>query len=101
MTGNKERLHDFVAIHGGTVTFRGGDGRITGKGIIRTSKLDFENVYYVKELQNFNMFSVSQICVKKNNVLFTKKDCLVLSKDLKLPDDSQVVLRVHTRPLQL
>ncbi|GJW74525.1 putative ribonuclease H-like domain-containing protein [Tanacetum coccineum] len=36
----------------------GGDGRISGKGTIRTSKLDFENVYYVEELQHFNLFSV-------------------------------------------
>ncbi|GKC30829.1 putative ribonuclease H-like domain-containing protein [Tanacetum coccineum] len=62
MTGNKEKLDDFVKIVGGTVTFGGGDGKITGKGTIRTSKLNFENVYYVEELQNFNLFSVSQIC---------------------------------------
>ncbi|GJY53488.1 putative ribonuclease H-like domain-containing protein [Tanacetum coccineum] len=97
MSGNKERLDDFVEIKGGTVTFGGGEGRITGKGTIRTSKLDFENVYYVKELQNFNLFSVSQICDKKNNVLFTETECLVLSKDFKLPDNSQVVLRVPRR----
>ncbi|GJY18229.1 hypothetical protein Tco_0389720 [Tanacetum coccineum] len=91
MSGNKERLDDFVSIKGGTVTFGGGEGRITGKGTIRTSKLDFENVYYVKELQNFNLFSVSQICDKKNNVLFTETECLVLSTDFKLPDDSQFI----------
>ncbi|GKD90820.1 hypothetical protein Tco_1366327 [Tanacetum coccineum] len=44
MTGNKEKLDDFVKIVGGTVTFRGGDGKITRKGTIRTSKLNFENV---------------------------------------------------------
>ncbi|GJU12677.1 putative ribonuclease H-like domain-containing protein [Tanacetum coccineum] len=66
MTGNKEKLDDFVKIVGGTVTFGGGDGKITGKGTIRTSKLNFENVYYVEELQNFNLFSVSQICDTKN-----------------------------------
>ncbi|GJX22023.1 retrovirus-related pol polyprotein from transposon TNT 1-94 [Tanacetum coccineum] len=54
MTGNKEKLDDFVKIVGGTVTFGGGDGKITRKGTIRTSKLNFENVYYVEELQNFN-----------------------------------------------
>ncbi|GKD09363.1 hypothetical protein Tco_1189048 [Tanacetum coccineum] len=37
MTGNKEKLADFVKIKGGTVTFKGGDGQITGKGTIRTS----------------------------------------------------------------
>ncbi|GJR71868.1 hypothetical protein Tco_0084233 [Tanacetum coccineum] len=66
MTGNKERLDDFQPFKGGKVTFGGGEGRITGKGTIRTPKLDFENVYYVKELQQFNLFSVSQICDKKN-----------------------------------
>ncbi|GJW34199.1 putative ribonuclease H-like domain-containing protein [Tanacetum coccineum] len=51
MTGNKEKLDDFVQVKGGIVKFGGGDGRISGKGTIRTSKLDFENVYYVEELQ--------------------------------------------------
>ncbi|GJT91168.1 ribonuclease H-like domain-containing protein [Tanacetum coccineum] len=55
MTGNKERLDDFQPFKGGKVTFRGGERRITRKGIIRTPKLDFENVYYVKELQQFNL----------------------------------------------
>nr|GEU78978.1 reverse transcriptase domain-containing protein [Tanacetum cinerariifolium] len=69
-------------------------GRITRKGTIRTPTLDFKNVYYVKELQQFNLFSISQICDKKNRVLFTDTECLVLSKDFKLPDESMVVLRV-------
>nr|GEV85352.1 ribonuclease H-like domain-containing protein [Tanacetum cinerariifolium] len=94
MTGNKERLDDFQVIQGGKVMFEGGKGRITGKGTIRTLTLDFENVYYVKELQQFNLFSISQICDKKNRVLFTNTECLVLSKDFKLPDESMVVLRV-------
>ncbi|GKE26958.1 ribonuclease H-like domain-containing protein [Tanacetum coccineum] len=97
MTGNKEKLADFVKIKGGTVTFGGGDGKITGKGTIRTSNFNFENVYYVEELQNFNLFSVSQICDTKNKVLFTDSECLVLSKEFKLPDSSQVVLRVPRR----
>ncbi|GJW01911.1 putative ribonuclease H-like domain-containing protein [Tanacetum coccineum] len=97
MTGNKEKLADFVKIKGGTVTFGGGDGQITGKGTIRTSNFNFENVYYVEELQNFNLFSVSQICDTKNKVLFTDKECLVLSKEFQLPDSSQVVLRVPRR----
>nr|GEU82580.1 putative ribonuclease H-like domain-containing protein [Tanacetum cinerariifolium] len=94
MTGNKERLDDFQAFQGGKVMFGGGEGKITGKGTIRTPTLDFKNVYYVKELQQFNLFSISQICDKKNQVLFTYTECLVLSKDFKLPDDSMVVLRV-------
>ena len=94
MTGNKERLDDFQAFKGGKVTFGGGEGRITGKGTIRTPKLDFENVYYVKELQQFNLFLVYHICDKKNRVLFTYTDCLVLSNDFKLPDESIVLLSI-------
>nr|GFC92129.1 ribonuclease H-like domain-containing protein [Tanacetum cinerariifolium]GFC92172.1 ribonuclease H-like domain-containing protein [Tanacetum cinerariifolium] len=90
MTGNKERLDDFQELQGRKVTFGGGEGRITGKGTIRTPTLDFEHVYYVKELQQFNLFSISQICDKKNKVLFTDTDCLVLSKYFKLPDESMV-----------
>nr|GEW10484.1 hypothetical protein [Tanacetum cinerariifolium] len=89
MTGNKDKLDDFLQVKGGTVTFGGGDGKIIGKGTIRTSKLDFENVYYVEELQNFNLFFVSQICDKKNKVLFIDAECLVLSKEFQLPDESQ------------
>nr|GFA40312.1 ribonuclease H-like domain-containing protein [Tanacetum cinerariifolium] len=98
MTSNKERLDDFYAFHGGKVTFRGGEGRITGKGTIRTPTLDFENVYYVKELHQFNLFSISQISDKKNQVLFTDTECLVLSKDFQLPDDSMVVLKDFQLP---
>ncbi|GKE17786.1 ribonuclease H-like domain-containing protein, partial [Tanacetum coccineum] len=38
--------------------------------------------------------AVSQMCDKKNSVLFTKTECLVLSPDFKLIDESQVLLRV-------
>ncbi|GJX61588.1 putative ribonuclease H-like domain-containing protein [Tanacetum coccineum] len=68
-------------------------GKITGKGKIRTGKLDFEDVYFMKELK-FNLFSVSQMCDKKNSVLFTETECLVLSPDFKLLDESQVLLKI-------
>ncbi|GJV11880.1 ribonuclease H-like domain-containing protein [Tanacetum coccineum] len=95
MTGNKDFLTDYQDIDGGFVAFGGGTrgGKITGKGKIRTDKLDFEDVFFVKEL-NFNLFSVSQMCDKKNNVLFTETECLVLSPDFKLLDKNQVLLRV-------
>nr|GEX81844.1 putative ribonuclease H-like domain-containing protein [Tanacetum cinerariifolium] len=63
------------------------------KGKIKTEKLDFDDVYFVKELK-FNLFSVSQMCDKKNSILFTGIECLVLSSDFKLPDANQVLLRV-------
>ncbi|GJW25063.1 hypothetical protein Tco_0038874 [Tanacetum coccineum] len=95
MTGNKDFLTDYQDIDGGFVAFGGSarGGKITGKGKIRTDKLDFEDVFFVKELK-FNLFSVSQMCDKKNSVLFTKTECLVLSPDFKLLDESQVLLRV-------
>ncbi|GJX75532.1 putative ribonuclease H-like domain-containing protein [Tanacetum coccineum] len=34
------------------------------------------------------------MCDKKNKVLFTDTECLVLSPDFKLPDENQVLLRV-------
>nr|GEU55661.1 hypothetical protein [Tanacetum cinerariifolium] len=95
MTGNMFYLSDFEELNGGYVAFGGNPkgGKITGKGKIKTCKLDFDDVYFVKELK-FNLFSVSQMCDKKNSVLFTDTECLVLSPDFKLPDDSQVLLRV-------
>ncbi|GJX25268.1 putative ribonuclease H-like domain-containing protein [Tanacetum coccineum] len=94
MTGNKFYLSDYQDIDGGFVAFGGSSkgGKITRKGKIRTGKLDFEDVYFVKELK-FNLFSVSQMCDKKNNVLFTETECLVLSPDFKLLDESQVLLK--------
>nr|GFB05460.1 putative ribonuclease H-like domain-containing protein [Tanacetum cinerariifolium] len=67
MIGNMSHLSDFEELNGGYVAFG--------------------------ELK-FNLFSVSQMCDKKNNVLFTDTECLVLSSDFKLPDASQVLLRV-------
>ncbi|GJT64612.1 hypothetical protein Tco_1016092 [Tanacetum coccineum] len=67
MTGNKDFLTDYQDIDGGFVAFGGSarGGKITGKGKIRT-----------------------------DNVLFTETECLVLSPDFKLLDESQVLLRV-------
>ncbi|GJX55244.1 putative ribonuclease H-like domain-containing protein [Tanacetum coccineum] len=95
MTGNKSFLTDYQEIDGGFVAFGGSpkEGKMTGKGKIRTGKLDFKDVYFVKELK-FNIFSVSQMCDKKNSVLFTETECLILSPDFKLLDESQVLLKV-------
>nr|GEZ86879.1 hypothetical protein [Tanacetum cinerariifolium] len=95
MTGNMSYLSDFEELNGGYVAFGGNPngGKITGKGKIKTGKLDFDDVYFVKELK-FNLFSVLQMCDKKNIVLFIDTECLVLSSDFKLSDASQVLLRV-------
>ncbi|GJR56297.1 putative ribonuclease H-like domain-containing protein [Tanacetum coccineum] len=88
MTENMSYLLNFKEFDEGYVTFGGGAkrGKITGKGTLKTSKLDFEDVYFVKELK----FNLS----KKNSVLFTNTRCFVMSPDFKLADESQVLLKV-------
>nr|GEV49427.1 hypothetical protein [Tanacetum cinerariifolium] len=95
MTGNMSYLFDFEELNGGYVAFGGNPkgGKFSGKGKIRTGKLDFDDAYFVQELK-FNLFSVSQMCEKNNNVFFTDIACLVLSPDFKLHDESQVLLKV-------
>ncbi|GJZ14087.1 putative ribonuclease H-like domain-containing protein, partial [Tanacetum coccineum] len=94
MIGNKAYLSEYKDFNGGFVGF-GSDpkgGQITGKDKIKTANLDFNVVYFVDELK-FNLFSVLQICDKKNIVLFTESKCLILSPSFMLLDESQVVLR--------
>nr|GEW64191.1 ribonuclease H-like domain-containing protein [Tanacetum cinerariifolium] len=95
MTGNISYLTNFKEHDGGYVAFGGGakGGKITSKGTIRIGKIDFEDVYFVKELQ-FNIFSVSQMCNKKNSVLFTNTEYFMLSPNIKLADESHVLLKV-------
>ncbi|GJR89534.1 putative ribonuclease H-like domain-containing protein [Tanacetum coccineum] len=95
MTGNMSYLIDYEEINGGYVAFGGNPkgGKITGRGTIKSGNLDFENVYFVKELK-FNLFSVSQMCDKKNSVLFNDTECIVLSPNFKLTDESHVLLKV-------
>ncbi|GJS75892.1 ribonuclease H-like domain-containing protein [Tanacetum coccineum] len=95
MTGNMSYLTNFEEIDGGYVAFGGNPkgGKITGRGTIKTGNLDFENVYFVRELK-FNLFSVSQMCDKKNSVLFNDTECIVLSPNFKLTDESYVLLKV-------
>ncbi|GJW01357.1 putative ribonuclease H-like domain-containing protein [Tanacetum coccineum] len=95
MTRNKSYLTVYEEINRGFVAFGGNSkgGKIIGKGKIRTGKLDFKNVYFVKELK-FNLFSVSQMYDKKNIVLFTDTEYVVLSPYFKLTDESHVLLKV-------
>nr|GEY64000.1 ribonuclease H-like domain-containing protein [Tanacetum cinerariifolium] len=68
-------------------------GKNSGTGKIKTCKLEFVDVYFIKELK-FNLFNVSQMCNKKNSVLFIDTECVVLSSDFKLSDENYVLLRV-------
>nr|GEU68237.1 putative ribonuclease H-like domain-containing protein [Tanacetum cinerariifolium] len=92
---NHQKSRDFKEINGGYVAFGGNrkGGKITSKGKIKTGTLDFDDVHFVKELK-FNLFSVSQMCDKKNSVLFIDIECVILSSEYKLPDENHVLLRV-------
>nr|GEV27535.1 hypothetical protein [Tanacetum cinerariifolium] len=99
MTGNISYLSDFKEINRGYFVFGGnlkGD-KITCKGKIRTGKLDFDDVYFVKELK-FNLFSVSHICDKNNSVLFTDTECKqhrAFCKSKPVSSVSQPLQRLH------
>nr|GFB30927.1 ribonuclease H-like domain-containing protein [Tanacetum cinerariifolium] len=56
MMRNMSYLSNFEELNGGYVAFGGNPmgGKITGKGKIKTGKLDFDDVYFVKELK-FNL----------------------------------------------
>nr|GEX63990.1 hypothetical protein [Tanacetum cinerariifolium] len=92
MTGYISYLSDYELFDGGYVSIGQGGCKITGKGTIKTDKLEFENVYFIKDLK-YKLFSVSQICDNKNRVLFTNSECIVLGRDFKLIDDTNVLLR--------
>nr|GEW96263.1 ribonuclease H-like domain-containing protein [Tanacetum cinerariifolium] len=91
---NISYLSVYEPFDGGCVSFGQGGCKITGKGTIKTGKLEFENVYFMKDLK-YNLFSVSQIYDNKNSVLFTDSECIVLERDFKLLDDANVLLKTH------
>nr|GEV29466.1 hypothetical protein [Tanacetum cinerariifolium] len=51
-------------------------------------------IFQMLKLRGYLIVVVLEICNKKNRVLFTDTECLVLSKDFKLPYESMVLLRV-------
>nr|GEX62211.1 hypothetical protein [Tanacetum cinerariifolium] len=63
MTGNMSYFSDFLELNGGYTAFGGNPkgGKITGKGTIKTGKLDFEDVYFVllRVPRENNMYNVN------------------------------------------
>ncbi|GKD89156.1 putative ribonuclease H-like domain-containing protein, partial [Tanacetum coccineum] len=83
--GNPEEdLKDYAIIDSGC------SGSMTGDK--DKLKRNHQDISYVEELK-FNLLSVSQICDKKHNVLFTDKECLILSPKFKFVDEDLVILR--------
>nr|GFA02418.1 ribonuclease H-like domain-containing protein [Tanacetum cinerariifolium] len=61
ITSNISYLSDYEPFDGAYVSFGQGGCKITGKGTIKTSKMEFENVYFVKDLKTprqHNMYSI-------------------------------------------
>nr|GEZ89809.1 copia protein [Tanacetum cinerariifolium] len=83
MTGNMSYLSDFEELNRGYVAFGGNPkgGKITGKGKIKTGKLDFYDVYFVKELK-FNLFGVSQMVPRENNMYNVNLKSIIPTGDL-------------------
>ncbi|GJX81830.1 ribonuclease H-like domain-containing protein [Tanacetum coccineum] len=61
--------------------------------ILQTMKKLMEDLLPLRELK-LNLFSVSDMCDKKNSILFTDTECVDLSLDFKLTDESHVLLKV-------
>nr|GEU62848.1 putative ribonuclease H-like domain-containing protein [Tanacetum cinerariifolium] len=71
-------------------------GKISGKGKIKTGKLDFEDVYFVKELK-FNLFSVSK-CVTRR-IRTPQQNGIVDRKNRTLIDAARTILADSLLPI--
>nr|GEU64723.1 hypothetical protein [Tanacetum cinerariifolium] len=72
MTGNKCYLTDYKDYDGGFVSFGDGKGRISRKGKIKTGTLDFDDVYFCKELKYNQFKAVNTACYVLNRSLVIK-----------------------------
>nr|GEX28418.1 putative ribonuclease H-like domain-containing protein [Tanacetum cinerariifolium] len=77
---NISYLSDYEPFDGGYVSFVPGGCKITGKGTIKTGKLEFENVYFVKDLKTPQQNGVTE---KRNRTLIEAARTMLA--DAKLP----------------
>ncbi|GJR37870.1 putative ribonuclease H-like domain-containing protein [Tanacetum coccineum] len=89
MTGNKAYLADYQDFNGGPVAFRGSKGYITGKGKIKTGKLDFEDVCFVNEPSDFNLLCVTDMLTSRTKYFALDSECLVVFRILSYLMDNQ------------
>nr|GEZ84357.1 hypothetical protein [Tanacetum cinerariifolium] len=85
MTGNISYLSDYEPFDGGYVSFGQGRCKITGKGTIKTDKLEFENVYFVKDLKDFNLLDDANVLLRtprQHNMYSINLNNIVSQKDL-------------------
>ncbi|GJT28994.1 ribonuclease H-like domain-containing protein, partial [Tanacetum coccineum] len=88
--GNPEiLLQDHAVVDSGCSSHMTGN-----KAYLSDMKITMEALWLLEVIPNeFNLFSASQMCDKKNSVLFTDTECLILSPSFKLLDENQLVLR--------
>src|SRR3984957_14087485 len=90
MNGDRSKFLTLSDSKSGNVTF-GNDapGKVKGKGIVCLSneKRKSQDVLYVEYLKH-NFLSVSQVCDRGCEVVFTSKDCRI-----KTVDSGQLVAR--------
>nr|GFB79381.1 hypothetical protein [Tanacetum cinerariifolium] len=85
MTSNISYLYNYEPFEGGYVSFGQGGCKITGKGTIKTSKLEFENVYFVKDLKDFKLLDDANILLRtprQHNMYSIDLNNIVPHKDL-------------------
>nr|GEX49047.1 hypothetical protein [Tanacetum cinerariifolium] len=85
MTRKISHLSDFQPFDGGYVSFGQGGCKITGKGTIKTGKLEFENVYFVKDLKNFKLTDDTNVLLRtprQHNMYSIDLNNIVPHKDL-------------------
>lgn len=78
MTENKKNFLSLTNFQGGNVAFGNGKtGEIIGiRKVGKSVSQAIQNVYYVLGLKH-NLLSISQMCDKRDNMLFTSADCTV------------------------
>nr|GEV18243.1 hypothetical protein [Tanacetum cinerariifolium] len=82
---NISYLSDYEPFDGGYVSFGQGGCKITGKGTIKTSKLEFENVYFVNDLKDFKLLDDAIMLLRtprQHNMYFINLNNIVPHKDL-------------------
>nr|GFB39049.1 hypothetical protein [Tanacetum cinerariifolium] len=85
MTGNISHLSDYEPFNRGYVSFGQGGCKITGKGTIKSGKLEFENVYFVKDLKDFKLIDDTNVLLRtprQHNTYSIDLNNIVPYKDL-------------------
>nr|GEV35269.1 hypothetical protein [Tanacetum cinerariifolium] len=85
MTGNISYLSDYEPFDRGYVSFGQGGCKITGKGTIKTGKLEFENMYLVKDLKDFKLIDDINVLLRtprQHNMYSIDLNNIVPHKDI-------------------